>query len=102
MKQCKKEHTIPSFVKVNVAVRHSSDKLQEKIAYPVMLTELQNKYHERLKSKNDTIKTTSKLKSSISFAKYYILLHQKNVEVKSKCRAVTLKKKFTVIMNFRK
>ena len=102
MKQCKKEHTIPSFVKVNVAVRHSSDKLQEKIAYPVMLTELQNKYHERLKSKNDTIKTTSKLKSSISFAKYYRLLHQKNVEGKSKCRALTLKKRFTVIMNFRK
>ena len=40
MKQCKKEHTIPSFVKVNAAIRHDTDKLEKKIAHPVMVKDL--------------------------------------------------------------
>ena len=52
-----------------------------------MVTELQNKHHERRKLKKDIIKTTSKLKSSLSFIMYSTLLHQMNIAVKGKSRA---------------
>ena len=54
-----------------------------------MVTELENKHHERRKLKKDIIKTTSKLKSSLSFIMYSTLLHQMNIAVKSKSRAIT-------------
>ena len=62
IKQCKKENIIPTFAKVNVAIKHGTYKLKKKIAHTVMITELQNKHHERQKLKEDIIKTTSKLK----------------------------------------
>ena len=58
-----------------------------------MVTELQNKHHERRKLKKDIIKTTSKLKSSLSFIMYSTLLHQMNIAVKSKSRAITFRHK---------
>ena len=66
-----------------------------------MVTELQNKRHERRKLKKGIIKTTLKLKSSLSFIMYYTLLHQMNIAVKSKFRAITFhhKKK---LLNLRK
>ena len=75
IKQCKKENITPTFAKVNVAIRHGTYKLKKKVVHTVMVTELQNKHHERRKLKKDIIKTTSKLKSSISFIMYSMLLH---------------------------
>ena len=46
IEQCKKEN-IPTFVKVNVTIRHGICKLIKKIAHTVMVAELQNKHHER-------------------------------------------------------
>ena len=57
------------------------------------LQKLQNKHHERGKLKKDIIKTTSKLKSSISFIMYSTLLHQINIAVKSKSQTVTFRHK---------
>ena len=76
-----------------LAIRHGTYKLKKKIAQTVMVTELQNKHHERRKLKKDIIKTTSKLKSSISFTMYSTLLHQINIAVKSKSRAITFRHK---------
>ena len=56
-----------------------------------MVTELQKKHHERRKLKKHIIKIESKLKSSISFIMYSTLLHQTNIAVESKSRAITLK-----------
>ena len=66
-----------------------------------MVTELQNKHHERRKLKKDIMKTTSKLKSSISFIMYSTLLHQINIAVKSKPRAITFRHK-NKLSNLRK
>ena len=101
IKQCKKENIIPTFVKDNVAIRHGTYKLKKKIAQTVMVTELQNKPYERRKLKKNVIKTTSKLKSSISFIMYFTLLHQINIAIKSKSQAITFchKKK---LLNLRK
>ena len=101
IKQCKKENIIPTFAKVNIAIRHGTYKLKKKIAHTVMVTELQNKHHERRKLKKDIIKTTSKLKSSLSFIMYSTLLHQMNIAVKGKSRAITFRHK-KKLLNLRK
>ena len=61
IKQCKKENIIPTFAKINVAIRHGTYELEKKIAHTVMVTGLQKKHHERRKSKKDIIKTAGNL-----------------------------------------
>ena len=57
IKQCHKENIIPTFAKVNVAIRYGTYKLKKKVAHTVMVTELRKKHHERRKLKKNIIKT---------------------------------------------
>ena len=57
-----------------------------------MATELQHKHLERKKPEEDFVKTTSKLKSRISFINITIL-HQINIALKRKCWAITYRQK---------
>ena len=47
IKSCRNENIIPTFAKVNLSLKHGTDKLQLRIARIVMETELQNKYQEK-------------------------------------------------------
>lgn len=65
-------------------IKHGTYKVKKKIACTVMATELQHKHLEKKKTEEDFVKTTSKLKSHISFINITIL-HQINVALKRKC-----------------
>ena len=47
IKTCKREDLIPTFAKVNVAIKHSTQKSKIYIARAVMETEMQNKHQKR-------------------------------------------------------
>ena len=89
IKTCKKENLIPTFAKVNIAIKHGTQKLKTKIARAVMETEIQNKHIQKRKIKKAIRDTKIKLKSSLTLIIYNTLLHQINIAVKSKVKAIT-------------
>ena len=91
MKQCKKKNITPTFENVTLVIRHRTYKLKKKIAHTVIVADLQNKGHKRERLEKDIIQEASKLTSSVSIIMYSALLHEINIAVKSKSRAITLK-----------
>ena len=57
----------------------------------MIVADLQNKGHKREKLEKDIIQGASKITSSVSIIMYSALLHEINIAVKSKSRAITLK-----------
>ena len=99
IKSCKREDLVPTFAKVNVAIKHGTQKLKMKIARAVIAviaravieTEMQNKHQERkIKKRIRDIKF--QLKSSLTFIVYNTLLHRINVAVKSRVKVITTRR----------
>ena len=89
MKTCKRDELIPTFAKVNVAIKHGTQKLKIKLARVVMETEIQNKHDQKRKIKKQIRDIKINLKSSLALIFYHTLLHQINIAVKSKVKAIT-------------
>ena len=89
IKTCKREDLIPTFAKVNVAIKHGTQKLKMKIARAVRETEMQNKYDQKRKTKKQIRDIEFQLKSTLPLTLYNTLLHRINVAVKSRVKATT-------------
>ena len=87
IKTCKREDLIPTFAKVNVAIKHSTQKSKIYIARAVMETEMQNK-HQKRKIKKQIRDIKFQLKSLLTLILYNTLLHQMNVAVTSRVNAI--------------
>ena len=87
IKTCKREDLIPTFAKVNVAIKHSTQQSKMNIARAVMETEMQNK-HQKRKIKKQIRDIKFQLKSLLTLILYNTLLHQINVAVTSRVNAI--------------
>ena len=65
IKSCKKEELIPTFAKINLAIKSGSFKIKKKIAKLVMKTETQNKQHHLRKIRKDIRSLMISLKSTL-------------------------------------
>ena len=65
VKFCKKENLIPTFAKVNLAIKNGSKKLKLRIARIVMESEMQNKHYEKKKLKKEMIAIGYQLKRGL-------------------------------------
>ena len=90
IKLCKKEQLIPTFAKVNVSIRNGTYKLKTKIARLVMEMELQNKHREKRKLRKNIRSINVLLSTSLPVTVYNALLHQINIAVKSRIKAIEL------------
>ena len=89
IKICKREDLIPTFAKVNVAIKHGTQKLKMNLVHAVMETEMQNKHDQERKIKKQIRDIKFQLKSSLTLILYNTLSHRINVAVKSTVKAVT-------------
>ena len=89
IKICKKEDLIPTFAKVNVAIKHGTQKLKMNLVHAVMETKMQNKHDQERKIKKQIWDIKFQLKSSLTLILYNTLSHRINVAVKSTVKAVT-------------
>ena len=67
------EDLIPNFAKMNVAIKHGTQKLKMKIARSVMETEMQNKHDQKRKIKKQIRDIKFQLKSSLTLVLYNTL-----------------------------
>jgi len=88
VKTCKKEHLIPTFAKINVAIRNAPYKLKRKIACLIMETEIQNKHNEKRKLRSNIKNLCRSLSVMLSSIEYHTVMHQITIATKSRHRAV--------------
>ena len=65
IKSCKKENLIPTFAKVNLAIRSGSRKLKLRFARIIMESEMENKHHEKKKLKKEIVAISNQLKEML-------------------------------------
>ena len=73
---------------MNATIKRGTQKLKIKIARAVMETEIQNKHDQKRKIKKQIRAIKINLKSSLTLILYHTLLHQINIAVKSKVKAI--------------
>ena len=89
-KSCKKEELIPTFAKVNLAIK-SGFKIKKKIAKLAMETETQDKQYPLRKIQKDIQSLAISLKSTLGVTLFSVVTHQ--VEVVIRSRLLSIKKK---------
>ena len=88
IKTCKKEELIPTFANVRLSLKHGSAKLKKRIIRIIMESEMQVKYQERKKLKQEIKALSTKLTIALPALVYATLLHQINVAVKSRIKSI--------------
>ena len=66
IKSGKKENFIPTFTKVNLAIKNGSRKLKLRLARIIMESEMENKHHEKKKLKKEILAISNQLKGVLS------------------------------------
>ena len=87
VKSCKKENLIPTFSKVNLAIKNGSKKLKLRIARIVMESEIQKKHYKKKKLKEEII-AIGKLKRELGLFLFNALVHQIEITVKKQSKAI--------------
>ena len=90
-KSCKKEKLIPTFAKVNLALKSGGFKIKKKIAKLVMETEIQGKQHHIRKIRKDIRSLAMSLKSTLGVFLFNTVTRQAEVAIRS--RLLSIKKK---------
>ena len=90
-KSCKKEKLIPTFAKVNLAIKSGDFKIKKKIAKLVMETEIQDKQHHIRKIRKNIRSLKMSLKSTLGVFLFNTVIHQAEVAIRS--RLLSIKKR---------
>ena len=87
IKSMKPSKVITTFANVNLSTQYGGYKLK-KLARIIMENGLQCKHQER-KLKKETLQLQKKLRLRLNMVIYHTLLHQRNIVVKSKLKAIS-------------
>ena len=87
---CKIENLIPRFAKINLSVKDDNKKLTRRIVRIVMESQLQSKHREKKKLKKELTILNNQLKTSLNIILYKTLIHQVNIAIKIRFKAIRL------------
>ena len=82
-KSCKKEELIPTFAKVNLAIKSGGFKIKKKSAKLVMETETKDKQYPLRKLQKDFQSLAISLKSTLGVTLFSVVTHQVEVVIRS-------------------
>ena len=101
VKLCKTWDAIATFANVNLSTQYGSYKLKKHIARIIMENELQCKHTEKKKVRKEILQLDKKLRLYLNIVIYHTLLHQINIAVKSRLKAISKRhaKKLTKFNN---
>ena len=78
-----------TFAKVNLAIKSSNKKIQQKIARIIMNTELKQTYHEKTKLKREITQLWMKLKAQVELVLFSEVVYSLDKSIKQKFKTVT-------------
>ena len=82
IKSCKKENLIPTFAKVNLAIKNGSRNLKLRLERIIMESEMGNKHHAKKKLKKEILAVSNQLKGMLGLFLYNALVHKMNWQSK--------------------
>ena len=88
IKTCKKEELVSTFANVRLSVKHGSAKLKKRTSRIIMESEMQVKYQENKKLKQEIKALNTQLKIVLPTLVYTTLLHRINVAVKRRIKSI--------------
>ena len=89
IKLCETSNVIPTFANVNLSTQYGSYKLKKHIARIIMENELQCKHTEKKKVRKEILQLDKKLRLCLNIVTRHTLLHQINIAVKSRLKAIS-------------
>ena len=101
IKSCQTANVIPTFANVNLSTQYGACKLKKGIPRIIMENVSQCKHTEKKKVRKEILELDKKLWLSLSIVIYHTLLHQINIAVKSRLKAISKRhaKKLTMFNN---
>ena len=101
IKSCKTANVIPTFADVNLSTQYGACKLKKGIPRIIMENVSQCKHTEKKKVRKEILELDKKLWLCLSIVIYHTLLHQINIAVKSRLKAISKRhaKKLTMFNN---
>ena len=88
IKSCKSTNVIPTIANINISTQYGSYKLKKHIARIIMENQLQFKHTGKRKVKTEMLQLDKKLRLCLNIVVYHTSLHQINIVVKSRLKAI--------------
>ena len=101
IKSCKKENLIPTFAKVNLAIKNGGRNLKLWLGIIIMESEMRNKHHAKKKLKKEILAVSDQLKGVLGLFLYNALVHKIELAVKSRFKSISFRHQ-KKLLKFRK